>query len=226
MSINNKRLNFIATLVNDQIVYDIGSDHGYLPLNLIKDEVVKQVFICEKNIQPLDNARLNFRRHDLYNNDYFILSDGFKDLQLLNYATCIIAGMGGNLIADIIGGGLDKLNQTHTLILQPNNNASNLRRYLVANNFKLVSEHLVLENDIISEIIVAKLSDKAVSVSEDELIFGVYNQVYDELFKQLYQTKLNHLQKVYDKVKNSNNENKKITDEIDLINKKLGEIWS
>ncbi len=226
MSINNKRLNLIASEITDRIVYDIGSDHGYLPLVLLNEDKVDEVFICEKNKQPLDNAYKNFKRHDKLDCGNFILSDGFLDItKLVDHSSIVIAGMGGNLIADIVSGGLDKLNQTHTLYLQANNNLYNLRKFLSENGFEIIKEYMVEENDIINEIIQCKkVSMDEIKLDNDFLLFGYQDVKYKDLFLKLHTQKLNHLEGVLKKVVENNQENKKVEKEIEILKNKLGEI--
>lgn len=225
MGISNKRLNLIGDYIDDEIVYDIGSDHGYLPLKLLLEKKVKQIFICEKNQQPLDNAIKNFKLANRYNKDFFILSDGFIDIpEIKNNSSIVIAGMGGNLIAEIISGGATKLNQSHTLFLQPNNNTEKLRKYLNDNNFIITKELLVLENDIINEILIVKPDSNPKQLTDLELKFGISNKYDRDLFIRYWQNRLQHLERIKKQLLETNNTNPKVDAEITIITKKLGEI--
>ncbi len=223
MGITNQRLNLIASQISDEIVYDIGSDHGYLPLKMLLEDKVKKVFICEKNQQPLNNAIKNFKLNSKYKPEYFVLSDGFKDIDhILENSSIVIAGMGGNLIADIIRNGLNKIPMSSTLYLQPNNNTYNLRKFLCLNGFIITKELLIKENDIINEIIIAKFSTTNQDINEEFLKFGISINYDHELFNEYWTNRLNHLNNIKQSLEETNNKNEKIDIEINLITNKLG----
>ena len=67
----------------------------------------------------------------------------------------VIAGMGGNLICDILGRDLGKAKSCKKLILQPRTAQGRLRAWLVRKGFDIVNEQLVREGRFICEIITA-----------------------------------------------------------------------
>ena len=62
--------------------------------------------------------------------------------------------MGGRLIADILAAGLEKLASVSRLVLQPNNREDELRAWLVDNDFHIVDEAILEENEKFYEILV------------------------------------------------------------------------
>ena len=60
------------------------------------------------------------------------------------------------LIADILNNDIDKLQHVKTLVLQPNNREDDLRKWLAANDFEIVAEDILTENDKCYEILVVK----------------------------------------------------------------------
>ncbi len=63
--------------------------------------------------------------------------------------------MGGDLIARILDAGKEdnRLETVERLILQPNNGEKKLRQWLFDNNYDIISEEILKENDKIYEII-------------------------------------------------------------------------
>ena len=152
---NNKRLLKIATLFNNDTIVDIGSDHALLPIYLLKNKIIKNAYVIEVNKGPMENAVNNLEKNNLTENAKVILSDGLRSVDKFkeDNVGIVIAGMGGNLIRDIIKNDIDKF-KGNTLYLQPNNNEENLRVFLNENNFKIQKELLVKDDKIIYSILV------------------------------------------------------------------------
>ncbi len=216
---NNKRLNAIYEIFDCQKVIDIGSDHGYLPLELLKNQKVNEAVIVEVNQGPLDNAIKNTHRYNQMNHTKHILSNG---LQQVDYEEVtggiIIAGMGGKLIRTIIDQDLEKFKQAK-LFLQPNNNEAKLRQYLVNNNFKIENNFLVKDEGIIYEIIVA--SPGTQTLSETEILFGV-NTRGCNLFTEKWYEQKEYLEKLILKIRKNGHVNSEMESEYQKICDILG----
>ena len=81
-------------------------------------------------------------------------SDGLKNIDL-DFDTVIIAGMGGNLIKDIINDSKDKL-ENKKIILEPNNDQALVREYLMNNDFMIIDEYAIYDMNKYYEVIVCK----------------------------------------------------------------------
>ena len=136
--IKNKRLNFIASLIdkNTNILLDIGTDHGYLIKKAFDNGKIRKAIATDINELPLNNAKNNLTNYNVE----FILTDGFKGVKS-EFDLVVIAGMGGNLIASILKDAPN--NNDIKYILQANNKNDKLRRFLSANNFKIMNEHII-----------------------------------------------------------------------------------
>lgn len=150
------RLRTIADLVpTNSIVADIGTDHGYIPVYLIKKGIAKKVIACDINEGPLENARTTSRDNNLQNIIETRLGSGLKPIKPDEVNTVIIAGMGGLLIADILMTSIEVVDTVKNFILQPMTAQEELRKWLEEHNFKITNEKLAKEGDKIYEIIVA-----------------------------------------------------------------------
>lgn len=140
------RLNTVLTLVpKGSRVADIGTDHGHLPISLVKTGISPYVYACDIKEKPLSVARANIEKCSLKNIETR-LSDGL-DKVLPHEVDCIvIAGMGGEVIEGIITACSWIKNSRYTLILQPMTAADSLRRFLCANGFETVEEKAVLDS--------------------------------------------------------------------------------
>lgn len=81
---------------------DIGTDHGYLPIWLLQNGVIRSAIAADIHAGPLANARQSAAAYDLEERFRFVLADGlrFPDAQAADVVT--IAGMGGETICAIL----------------------------------------------------------------------------------------------------------------------------
>ena len=133
----DKRLSACMSLVSGDVACDVGTDHGYLPAELLTSGKCRFCYACDINEMPLKSAEKTLSSINMDGKWRCILSDGLKaadDEALSDITDIICAGMGGELISQIIG-------NSHTakkarLILQPMTQAAFLRRYLCENVFR------------------------------------------------------------------------------------------
>lgn len=146
---------------------DCGTDHGYLPIYAVKNNLVEKAIASDNKILPLENAKTNIHHQNLDSKITTILTDGLpyldKEIDVVS-----ILGMGGRLITEI----LDKANlkDVKRLVLAPNSESDILRKFLQSNHFKIVAEELVKDNKKFYQIIVAEVGK--MNLSEVELEFG------------------------------------------------------
>ena len=124
---------------------DVGTDHAYLACFLIESGLSRRVIASDIADGPLSAARQTVARQGLSDRIAVYKSDGLKDIpaEVLGEVTdVIIAGMGGELIAEILSH-REGLPQNVNLILQPNSRAAVLRGFLYGNGFDIISESAV-----------------------------------------------------------------------------------
>ena len=173
----SKRLTQVGEFVpQDAIFLDVGSDHAYLPIHLVKTGRITQAIAGEVVKGPYESALSNVQAAGLQDQITVRLANGLAafDPAVDGVTTITIAGMGGHLIAEILEDGRDKLCQVSTLILQPNNGERHLRTWLQAHDFTISDEKILAENDKIYEIIVAHPGQSADNLTEAELCFGPF----------------------------------------------------
>lgn len=154
-------------------IYDIGSDHGYLPAELISRGICEKAVVCDVNKGPLERGKLTFAEKGLTGRAEFYLTDGLSGLFFDEFpADVAICGMGGELIASILDARRDVWELDVHFILQPMTKAEVLRRYLWENGFQILSEKAVCEGDKTYVVMSAVHGDLAVGYSETELLIG------------------------------------------------------
>ena len=88
----DKRLLSCAGYVRAGAVFaDIGTDHGYLPLFLLRSGRIERAYLSDVNRGPLSSAERNARDEGFYDKCEFILTDGayaLRDKGITDYAIC------------------------------------------------------------------------------------------------------------------------------------------
>ena len=136
----SKRLKTVADLVTPcEKVADVGTDHGYVPIYLVKENICQFAYAMDVNEGPLNIAKSNIAEEGLEDKIESILSDGFDSFGDRDVDSVIIAGMGGDLIVDI----LSRARDFDELILSPHKRADLVRKYLSENGYKISDEKMV-----------------------------------------------------------------------------------
>lgn len=151
---------------------DIGSDHGYLPVALMRRGVIASAVAGEVATTPFYAAQRTVRDNGLEQQITVRLADGLAAIEPHDGITAIsVCGMGGETIRDILESGKMHLSGQERLILQPNGGEQPLRQWLMGNGYSIVSEELLRENRFYYEIIVAERAGP-VAYTAEQLYFG------------------------------------------------------
>lgn len=167
------RLERVAAHVpNGARLADIGSDHAYLPVVLLRRGVIEAAVAGEVASTPFQAAARTVRDNGLEQQITVRLAHGLAAIEASDAITVIsLCGMGGETIRDILEAGKAHLNGLERLVLQPNGGEQPLRLWLMNNGYRILSEELLHENRFYYEIIVAERAG-AMSYTAEELYFG------------------------------------------------------
>lgn len=167
------RLEGIKSMVDPcQTAADIGTDHGYVAEMLLKEGICKQIIATDLNEGPLNRAIEHLTKSNLHDKCNFRLGCGLRVLNEGEADAIIIAGMGGDLISDIIHTSKDIALKAQQLILQPMTAVNTLRKYLYENGFEIIDESIVKEYHHFYFIIKAK---KGIAKQMDNIYFEISN---------------------------------------------------
>ncbi len=137
-------------------VADIGTDHGYLPIELIQKNIAISVVAGDIHKGPYQAAKDNVESLGLEEKISVRFGDGLSVLSPGEVDTVVIAGMGGSTMIEILKSEPKVTGSLTRLILQPMIAAGTLRSWLVSNNWCIVDEALVQDEGRLYEVIVAK----------------------------------------------------------------------
>ena len=97
------RLAACASLVREgSRLADVGCDHGYVPVSLVLDGKIPSAVACDINEGPLNSCKWLVQSYSLEDKITCVLSDGLKNVDGGSVDDILLAGMGGELIADIL----------------------------------------------------------------------------------------------------------------------------
>lgn len=201
------RLLKIASLVSDgKKIADIGTDHGYIPVYLLKEGKVPFAVLADVNKGPLDNAHKEVIQNNLLDKVDLRLGSGIEILEIGEVEEVIIAGMGGILISELLEAKKEVAHNVEKLILQPMQAQEELRYYLLNNGYEILEEVLVREDFRIYEIIVAKYIGKN-TIIEDEIYYEVGIKLLenkDSLFNDFIEKKIKTYSSIVNKLEGKN----------------------
>ncbi|WP_404802789.1 tRNA (adenine(22)-N(1))-methyltransferase [Loigolactobacillus backii] len=186
----SKRLTAVADFVPENgRVADIGSDHALVPLSLVASGKITFAIAGEVIAGPFHRAQNAIAAAGLTPNIQTRLADGLAAIQTTDQIdTVVIAGMGGQLISDILTRGEKALKTVKTLILEANIQEALVREWLMQHNYQIVAETILAEDNHIYEIIKATKVTVAPSYTQQQLIFGpLLMQQQAAVFKQKWQ---------------------------------------
>ena len=203
-----QRIELLASLSEgSNSLLDLGCDHAHVLTLAINKYNVKEGIASDISDGPLKMAKENIIRANLIDKIKIIKSDGFKNINDY-FDTCIIAGMGGELIKDILNNGLDKI-RNKKLILEPNNNQDIVRRFLNDNNFKIIDEYALYDANKYYEIIVAISGDE--KLSDFEINYGpILLKKKEKGFIDFYINKRDFMKNVINSINNEEIKKEKI----------------
>lgn len=143
----SKRMAAVARLVPRGVsACDIGCDHGFVAIYLVREHICPRVIAMDINRGPLSRAREHIESAGLSSYIETRLSDGMEKLDI-GEAECIIAaGMGGRLTVKILNDFPEKRRSLRYLVLQPQSELAFVRRYLRSVGLVVRKEDMVLED--------------------------------------------------------------------------------
>ena len=140
-----------------ETLVDCGCDHGYVSIYAAQHGKAKRITASDINRGPLENAGREILAAGLSGKIKTVLTDGLRGIEPHDWV--VIAGMGGELIADIISRAPWTKGEC-TLVLQPMTRAEVLREYLYREGFEIRSEKIVTEGRHIYCVIIAQYTGK------------------------------------------------------------------
>ncbi|MBO4217128.1 MAG: SAM-dependent methyltransferase [Clostridia bacterium] len=181
----DERLSAVAGYVVGDRLLDIGSDHALLPISLCLEGRISAAMATDVNPAPLKGAARNVSRYGLSDRISLLVADGLHGVDF-SATDVVVAGMGGQLIASILGNGDYPLSGLN-LVLQPMTGACDLRAFLAENGYEITDERLVRRRGErrIYQVIRACFTGRPYTLSPAEIYLGrlnIENRANEPLF--------------------------------------------
>lgn len=207
----DERLQYASNYIIGNKMADIGSDHAYLPIYSIQNNIVKSAICGEVVEGPYHSTLRNIDVYHMTDKIDARLGDGLKVLSREDKVdTITICGMGGPLIASIIKEGFNNVSGNPRLVFQANNHTYPIRKTVVDLGYKITHEKVLKIGKRYYEIIVCDHDDEKIDLTEKELIFGPVNlSVRDDDFIGKVEWEHEHMVKIYNGINSDKSIDKK-----------------
>ena len=180
LNISRRLIKCAEMVTPNSKIADIGTDHAYLPIYLALNNKISHAIASDLRIGPLENAISNIKNFNLENIIETRISDGLKNIIENEVDEVIIAGMGGNVIINILEEckWQNKLNKK--FILQPMKYESNLRKYLSEKGYKIEKESAVICMGKVYTVIKVIYNAIPYTLSPTEYYIGLLEKSLDD----------------------------------------------
>ncbi len=229
----SERLKLVASFVTEgNILADVGTDHGYIPIYLVENEVIPSAIAMDINKGPLERAGEHILEHGLVDKITTRLSDGLSKLKDNEAETVLIAGMGGALTVRILEDGKEVLKNVKELVLSPHSEISLVRYFLINNGYKIVKEAMIYDLGKYYTVIKAIHTTTSINLDKAEYddnrsfyLFGrelVLNKdkvLFEFLQKEVIQIK--SIIEVIDNNEKANERRKELSEKLEIIQEVL-----
>ena len=155
-------------------IADIGTDHALLPIHAAHTGLFGNITATDVSPAPLSRAKTAVERSGFSSCITLRLCDGLSGLDENEADDIIIAGMGGELIRDILKAAPHFYLPDKRFILQPMSRDWALREYLSTAGFPILKEVLAKENGRLFIIIHCSWDGIPYPLTQQQLLFGQY----------------------------------------------------
>jgi len=183
----SKRLQAIADCIDMKAhISDIGSDHAFIPIYLLVNKITDRILITDIKKGPIEVARKNMKRFAFDGRVQYRIGNGLDVLNDNELDNVVVAGMGGELIQNILEKDIGKARKIKKLILQPMNLHNVLRKWLWDNEFCIENEILVNDKKKLYNILCTKYIGAKYKYNDFEIYIGTENKGNDNLYRNDY----------------------------------------
>lgn len=189
-------------------VADVGCDHAFVSMACVERKLADHVIAMDVRKGPLSIADHNITEYGFEKSVETRLSNGFERLEIGEADWAIIAGMGGNLMRQILLDGESHLKHGIGLVLQPQSEQDVVRSYLQTSGYIIVDERFLIEDEKFYTIIKAKKDvENNREMDMAELLYGpVLIRKKDPLLLRFVELEYEKKKAIYEALKDQDTE--------------------
>lgn len=168
------RLLQAATYVREGAVFaDIGCDHGYLSIYLITHRKAINGYACDISYPSVCKATKNIALRGLEGEIFTRHTSGLQGLEDCGITDVIIAGMGGEMISQILEQADFLYSPKIRLSLQPMSREAHLRYFLAKKGFQSLEETAVHSGGFVYTVLCAEFNGQSRQITPLEAHTGL-----------------------------------------------------
>ena len=180
----DERLTAIATLVKGGTVADVGCDHGKLGYYLVSTDRAEKVIATDISAPSLQKAQELAFDNGVSHLMETRLGDGLSPIKSNEADTVVIAGLGGDVMAEILSSARLYGKEFDHFVLSPNTHPEKVRRELAHSNHTIVTDNLTECAGKYYTIISTQLNkDYKETLDDEQIVYGKFFTT-DEVFKK------------------------------------------
>lgn len=150
-------------------IADIGTDHAHIPIYLALNKKITHAIAADLREGPIENAKQNIKFYGLENIIETRLSDGLENISENEADEILIAGIGGNIIINI----LEKIHwKNKRFIIQPMKYEKRLRTYMAKTGYPLLSERAVICSKKVYTVMEVIFTGEKYAITPEEECIG------------------------------------------------------
>jgi len=177
--LSNRMLMNVSLIPEGRRVADIGCDHGWVSVYLVKNDIAEKVFAMDVAPGPLSGARKHVEDAGLTDRIECRLSDGLSELGFLmdgspEAEVILMAGIGGRLSVKLIKDSLSKCRAADAIVLQAQSELDYVRESVYSLGFVIDAEKMVFEDGkyYTAMRLIYKGEDRKIILTEEEKKYG------------------------------------------------------
>ena len=197
LRLSERMLAVESMVLSSKAVADIGTDHGFIPADLLLKGICPFAVMTDVNEGPLEKCRKNMADLGLSPDLYELrLGNGFEPIKPEEVSTVIIAGMGGELIQSMFENVPYDPTCFERIVLQPRTHADDLRAFLTESSFKISDYRLARERGRICEIFAVEPCSAGEYTPDNGLVSAFLLEKHDPLLSEFVDRKIHSVKSV------------------------------
>ena len=170
LPISDRLLSCAGFIHRGDRVADIGCDHGYLSIHLLKNGIAVSCIAADVNEGPLRSAMGNARKYGVADKMTFFLSDGAQSIPK-DFDVMVCAGMGADTMVHILTCAPWLRSARYRLVLQCQSKTPMLRSYLSDHGWRIAAETVLRDGRFLYTVMEAVYDPEHAALEAGEAYF-------------------------------------------------------